>query len=89
MAADMLNISVAGHQFGLAPVVASAHLSKLENQLGAGAEFLPFFHHLTSDSINRIVCDDGTSMRIATNAGAGIAINSYWSVYKDIQDGSL
>lgn len=57
MAADMLNISAAGRQLGLAPAVASARLSKLENQLGAsllhrstrkvslsleGAEFLPY-----------------------------------------------
>ncbi|MBF0589443.1 MAG: LysR family transcriptional regulator, partial [Magnetococcales bacterium] len=56
-AADMLNISAAGRQLGLAPAVASARLSKLEKQLGAdllhrstrkvslslaGAEFLPF-----------------------------------------------
>lgn len=57
MAAELLNISAAGRQLGLAPAVASARLSKLENQLGAdllhrstrkvslsleGAEFLPF-----------------------------------------------
>ncbi|CZF77340.1 HTH-type transcriptional regulator DmlR [Grimontia celer] len=57
MAADMLNISAAGRQLGLAPAVAGARLSKLENQVGAdllhrstrkvslsleGAEFLPF-----------------------------------------------
>lgn len=57
MAADKLNISAAGRQLGLAPAVASARLSKLENQVGAdllhrstrkvslsleGEEFLPF-----------------------------------------------
>lgn len=57
IAADMLNISGAGRQLGLAPAVASARLAKLENQVGAdllhrstrkvslsleGAEFLPF-----------------------------------------------
>ncbi len=57
LAAEMLNISAAGRQLGLAPAVASARLSKLEKQLGAdllhrstrkvslsleGAEFLPF-----------------------------------------------
>ncbi|MEM1263271.1 MAG: LysR substrate-binding domain-containing protein [Pseudomonadota bacterium] len=56
-AADLLNISQAGRQLGLAPAVASARLAKLEKQLGAdllhrstrkvslsleGAEFLPF-----------------------------------------------
>ena len=57
LAADMLNISAAGRQLGLAPAVASAWLSKLEKQVGAdllhrstrkvslsieGAEFLPY-----------------------------------------------
>jgi DNA-binding transcriptional LysR family regulator len=57
MAADLLNISAAGRQLGLAPAVASARLAKLEKQLGAdllhrstrkvtlsleGSEFLPF-----------------------------------------------
>lgn len=57
MAAEILNISAAGRQLGLAPAVASARLSKLEKQVGAdllhrstrkislspeGAEFLPF-----------------------------------------------
>ncbi|MBG06555.1 MAG: LysR family transcriptional regulator [Rhodospirillaceae bacterium] len=37
----------------------------------------------------RIVCDDGNSMKIATKAGVGISMNSLWSVYKEIQDGSL
>lgn len=57
LAADMLNISAAGKQLGIAPAVAGARLSKLENQVGAdllhrstrkvslsleGAEFLPY-----------------------------------------------
>lgn len=57
LAADMLNISAAGRQLGLAPAVASTRLARLENQIGAdllhrstrkvslsleGAEFLPF-----------------------------------------------
>ena len=57
MAADMLNISAAGRQLGLAPAVASARLAKLEKRLGAdllhrttrqvslsleGEEFLPY-----------------------------------------------
>ncbi len=37
----------------------------------------------------RIVCDDGTSMRIATKAGVGISMNSRWSIYQDLADGSL
>ncbi|MEM8703662.1 MAG: LysR family transcriptional regulator, partial [Pseudomonadota bacterium] len=57
LAADMLNISAAGRELGLAQAVASARLSKLEKQVGSdllhrstrkvslsleGAEFLPF-----------------------------------------------
>lgn len=42
-----------------------------------------------SGADSRVVCDDGTSMRIATKAGVGISMNSCWSVYRDIQDGSL
>lgn len=57
LAADLLNISAAGRQLGIAPAVASARLSKLEQHLGAdllhrstrkvslsleGAEFLPY-----------------------------------------------
>ncbi len=57
IAADMLNISAAGQQLGLAPAVASARLAKLEKQVGAdllhrttrkvslsleGEEFLPY-----------------------------------------------
>ena len=57
MAAEMLNISAAGRQLGLAPAVASGRLAKLEKQLGAdllhrttrqvslsleGEEFLPY-----------------------------------------------
>ena len=37
----------------------------------------------------RIVCDDGTSTRIATKAGAGVSMNSIWSVRRDLDDGSL
>lgn len=37
----------------------------------------------------RIVCDDGASMKIATKAGVGISMNSCWSIYKELQEGSL
>ena len=40
-------------------------------------------------TVSRCVCDDGTSMRIATKAGVGISMNSLWSVYREIQEGSL
>lgn len=36
-----------------------------------------------------ITCDDGTSMRVATIAGVGISMNSYWSIHHAIRDGSL
>lgn len=38
---------------------------------------------------NRLTCDDGTSMRIATMAGVGVSMNSYWSVHREIENGSL
>ena len=38
---------------------------------------------------NRLVLDDGTCMKIATAAAAGISMNSYWSVYQDIKQGAL
>lgn len=37
----------------------------------------------------RVICDDGASMKIATVSGAGISINSRWSVHKEIKEGSL
>jgi DNA-binding transcriptional LysR family regulator len=38
---------------------------------------------------NRILCDDGASMRIATAAGVGISMNSRWSVYREMKEGSI
>lgn len=37
----------------------------------------------------RVVVDDGLSLKIATVAGAGISMNSLWSVHKELADGSL
>ena len=37
----------------------------------------------------RIILDDGTSQRLATLEGMGIAINSLWSVAQDIEAGRL
>ncbi|MEO0822302.1 MAG: LysR substrate-binding domain-containing protein [Pseudomonadota bacterium] len=37
----------------------------------------------------QVVCDDGASMRIATEAGLGISMNSRWSVHRALEDGSL
>jgi len=33
--------------------------------------------------------DDGLSQKLATVAGAGISINSLWSVHRELGDGSL
>ncbi len=38
---------------------------------------------------NRVICDDGASMRIATIAGVGISMNSCWSVHQALRDGTL
>ncbi|MEM9604720.1 MAG: LysR family transcriptional regulator [Pseudomonadota bacterium] len=38
---------------------------------------------------HRVVCDDGASMRIATEAGVGIAMGSLWSVHADLQADTL
>ena len=37
----------------------------------------------------RLVMDDGLSQKLVTIAGAGISINSLWSVHREIADGSL
>ncbi|WP_424986289.1 LysR family transcriptional regulator [Microbulbifer sp. S227A] len=37
----------------------------------------------------RLILDDGHSQKIATLAGAGISINSSWSVYREITEGQL
>ena len=37
----------------------------------------------------RLVLDDGLSQKVATLAGAGISMNSLWSVYRELADGTL
>lgn len=37
----------------------------------------------------RVVVDDGLSLKITTLAGAGISMNSLWSVHREIADGAL
>ncbi len=37
----------------------------------------------------RVACDDGTTMRLMTKAGAGISMNSLWSVHGDLREGTL
>lgn len=50
---------------------------------------LPLGKFPPANTRNRILCDDGASMRLATAAGAGISMNSLWSVHREIADGSL
>jgi DNA-binding transcriptional LysR family regulator len=37
----------------------------------------------------RLVLDDGLSQKVATLAGAGISINSVWSVHRELAQGTL
>ena len=37
----------------------------------------------------RMIVDDGLSQKVATLAGAGISINSLWSVHRELADGRL
>jgi DNA-binding transcriptional LysR family regulator len=37
----------------------------------------------------RVTCDDGATMRIATSSGAGISMNSHWSVCQQLKTGKL
>jgi len=41
------------------------------------------------DAEQRVICDDGTSMKVATLAGVGISMNSLWSVHRELKDGTL
>ena len=36
----------------------------------------------------RLVVDDGANLKAATHAGAGISINSLWSIHREIADGT-
>lgn len=37
----------------------------------------------------RLMVDDGLNQKVATLAGAGISVNSLWSVHRELSDGSL
>ena len=37
----------------------------------------------------RVICDDGTSTRLAAKSGVGICMSSIWNIHKDLKDGSL
>lgn len=84
LAADLLNISAAGRQLGLAPAVASARLAKLEKQIGAdllhrstrkislsleGAEFLPFAREILAQEDAAPISRDGNCMSSARSEG--------------------
>lgn len=55
----------------------------LVNAKGATAVFDPKAAHA------RLIFDDGLSQKLATMAGAGISINSLWSVHQELTSGSL
>lgn len=38
---------------------------------------------------NRLIIDDGLSYKIATMAGAGIAMHALWSVHRELSEGTL
>ncbi|MFW8595058.1 LysR family transcriptional regulator [Cribrihabitans neustonicus] len=38
---------------------------------------------------SRLILDDGLTQKLATMAGAGISINSLWSVHQELQSGAL
>ncbi|MEH6647691.1 LysR family transcriptional regulator [Sulfitobacter sp.] len=42
-----------------------------------------------SASKGRLILDDGLSQKLATIAGAGISVNSLWSAYQELRDGTL
>lgn len=37
----------------------------------------------------RLLLDDGLSLKLVMIAGAGISVNSLWSVHRELRDGSL
>ena len=40
-------------------------------------------------SSHRVICDDGASMRVATQSGVGIAMGSLWSIAPELKAGTL
>ncbi len=37
----------------------------------------------------RVICDDGTSTRLAAKSGVGICMSSIWNIHKELTEGSL
>ncbi len=50
---------------------------------GESAEFNP------GEAGSRLMVDDGLSQKVATIAGAGISINSLWSIHRELREGTL
>ncbi|OLF38309.1 LysR family transcriptional regulator [Psychrobacter sp. Cmf 22.2] len=71
---------LATHQF---IVFKEPALIKFVGYDGSTEEFDP---RLTK---SRLIVDDGLSQKVATIAGAGISMNSLWSVHRELADGSL
>ena len=69
------------HQLITFAGAASRELSRVGD--ASGGQFPP------TKARPRLICDDGASMRAATKAGAGISMNSVWSVRPDLQNGDL
>lgn len=55
----------------------------LVSETGAKAQYDP------RNAKARLLFDDGQSQKIATMAGAGISINSMWSVHRELAEGTL
>ncbi|MEO1323348.1 MAG: LysR family transcriptional regulator [Pseudomonadota bacterium] len=66
-------------------ILAFAHAKTrtLKADEGRGCVFPPV------EGQQRVICDDGASMRIATEAGVGIAMSSIWSIHDTLKAGSL
>lgn len=62
----------------------NAAVRKLTPLSGAPACIFP-----PASAKRRVECDDGANMRIATIAGAGISMNSCWSVSEELKRGTL
>ena len=62
----------------------NTNVRKLNSLDGQSACIFP-----PDDAFTRVVCDDGASMRGATEAGIGISMNSVWSIHQELKDGSL
>ncbi|GIU53990.1 MULTISPECIES: LysR family transcriptional regulator [Shewanella] len=75
--------SLAEHQLIVFKDAKGRKLTRTENNEENGSVFPP------SNARVRLSCDDGTSMKIATLAGTGISMNSYWSVAHEIRQGDL